>query len=281
MSRMAKKRNPTRLKKKEVLAFYDELDDRGRRHRRNGLSHYYALRPEDVWALMKQQGGCCPICLGWLTLEAGSGVGITIDHEGEKRRGRVRGVLHSKCNLLLGLLEELHGDPDSDPTIDLPREYLDNPPAKNIEVADSNLYDDKIEDRKERSLQGRICQREGCGKKISATTNARTKYCSPQCKSAVHNAKAHKKVSERRRKARQGLKCLFCKKRFDGSRLGQKFCSPECRAKFWRESRRGNLPDRECLKCGDPIDPDVNLQQKYCSPKCKQDARNARRRKNN
>ena len=189
VSRMAKKRTPTRLTKKEVLDWYDKKNDRGERYRRNNLWSYYALRPEDVWALIEKQGGYCPICLGWLTLEAGAGVGIAIDHEGRKKQGHVRGVLHFKCNSLLGLLEEIHGDPDSKPTIDLPREYLTNPPAKNIKVGDSNLYDDTIEDRRQRGRPGRKCQREGCEKEISAAAPLDTKYCSGKCRLAAFRAR--------------------------------------------------------------------------------------------
>ena len=239
VSRMAKKRNPTRLKKKEVFAFYDEKTDGGRSHRRISVWYYYALRPEDVWALIEQQEGYCPICGTLLYLEAGYGVGIAIDHDGPETKGRVRGVLHAKCNSLLGWLEEIHGDPESEPTIDLPHEYLDNPPAKNIEVGDSNLYDDKIEDRKERGRTGRKCQREGCEKEIPADAHFNTKYCGPKCWSSARSARARKRSSERRRKARQGLKCLSCRKRFNGVRSDQKFCSRECKNKFHND-RRGN-----------------------------------------
>ena len=240
VSRMTDNENatPQLITEDDVLAWYDDKDGRGKRHRRISLGKNYGLKPEDVWALIEQQEGYCPICGKPLYLEAGAGVGIAIDHEGEREQGHVRGAVHFKCNLLLGLVEELHGDPDSDPTIDLPHGYLTKPPAKNIKVGDSNLYDETIEDRKDRGRQGRICQREGCAKKIPATADSRTKFCSPECRTAVHTASKTKKISERRRKARQGLKCLSCGKRFNGVRLNQKYCSLECQRDFHNASRR-------------------------------------------
>ena len=178
---------PQLITKDDVLAWYDETDVRGWRSRLSNLWRDFALRPEDVGALIEQQKGYCPICGRPLYFEAGKGKGLAIDHEGESGQGHVRGVLHAKCNTLLGALEEIHGGPDSNPTIDLPHEYLDKPPAKKIKVGDSNLYDETIEDRRERGRPGRNCQREGCAKKIPATANARTKFCSPKCKKKFHN----------------------------------------------------------------------------------------------
>lgn len=185
---------PQGITEDDVLAWYDEKDHNGRRERRNKLWLYYALEPEDVWALIKRQGRYCPICLGWLTLEAGSAVGIAIDHEGPEQKGRVRGVLHTNCNsYVLSQLEKTYGDlPDERKRKQSAHKYLTNPPAKKIKVGDSNLYDETIEDRKDRGRPGRKCQRGGCEKEIPATKNGKTKYCSPQCKQEARNARRRK-----------------------------------------------------------------------------------------
>ena len=153
-------------------------------------------------------------------------MGVAIDHEGRKKQGHVRGVLHVQCNTLLGLLEETHGDPDSKPTINLPRKYLDNPPAKKIKVGDSNLHHDTIEDRKDRGRPGRKCQREGCAKTIPATKPLQTKYCNRKCQDAVSNAS----TGASRRATLPDRKCLQCGDPIDDdAHLKQKYCDLKCR----------------------------------------------------
>ena len=225
---------PQLITEDELLAWYDENDRRSRK-RLNALRVNYALEPEDVWALIKKQKGYCPICATPLYLEAGYGVGIAIDHEGESGQGHVRGVLHARCNSLLGLLEELYGDPDCDHKKNIAHGYLTKPPAKKIKVGDSNLYDDTIEDRWKRGRTGRICENPNCKKEILAAARLGKKYCDVECKRAAYEAAS-------------------------------------------RAKRLENLPDRECLKCGDPIDDDVHLLQKYCDLECREEARNDRRR---
>lgn len=70
----------------------------------------YGLTPADLDAMLVRQGGTCPICLD--PLEAI----FYIDHNHETKK--VRGLLHNKCNLLLG-----HAD-DSPATLGLARLYL-------------------------------------------------------------------------------------------------------------------------------------------------------------
>ena len=262
---------PQLITKDDVLAWFDETKGKKKRSRLNMLWRDYALEPKEVWALIEQQEGYCPICRRVLTLEAGSGRGIAIDHDGESRQGHVRGVLHVKCNILLGFVEDLHGDPDSDPTIDLPREYLDNPPAKNIEVGGSNLYDDKIEDRWKRGRPGRICENPNCEKEIRATAPRGTKYCGPECNRAARTA--------RQREIPPDRKCLECGKPIDDDvNLHQKYCDPKCKREAEKARRRRIPPDRKCLECGKPIDKDANWFRKYCDSKCWRAVKNARRR---
>lgn len=221
----------------DVLAFYDEKNYRKVRQRQSVLWKLYALRPEDVWALIKRQRGCCPICLGWLTLEAGLSVGIAIDHEGPEGEGRVRGVLHHSCNTnVLGHLEKAYRDlPDGRKPKQMAHEYLTNPPAKDIKVGDSNLYDDKIEDRWKRGRPGRFCQREGCEKELPATTPLNTKYCDPKCK---HKAA---RASERARSLEilPDRECLECGDPIDDdAHLKQKYCDLKCRRDARNARRR-------------------------------------------
>lgn len=63
---------------------------------RNGraahLKRHYGLREEDVIRIVAQQGGLCPICL--------KPEPDVVDHC--HKTGRVRGILHRRCNSALG-----------------------------------------------------------------------------------------------------------------------------------------------------------------------------------
>ena len=291
MSRMAKKRTPTRLTKKEVLDYFEMLSPSGRQSRLQQLWSVYSLHPPDVWALIKQQKGRCPMCGQLLTLESGSGLGHAIDHEGPPLKGRVRGVLHVRCNqYVLGHLEANYRDlSDKEKTGNIARKYLSNPPAKKVRVGDSNLYDEKIEDRKKRGRPGRPCEREGCEKTISATSRSGTKYCSKECNIAAQAA-------ARRAKIRAPFSGRICanpncdEKILDDTHGHQKYCGRKCKSAVFRaKKRKAAFSGRICANpnCGEEIPDDANGHQKYCDTKCKTAvsiakqtaARRARRRK--
>lgn len=64
------------------------------------LRRRYGLEDEEVEALVDEQGGLCPICQHEL---ANSGK-VTIDHD--HRTGIIRGVLHDRCNKILGMADD-------------------------------------------------------------------------------------------------------------------------------------------------------------------------------
>lgn len=80
------------------------------KHRALRLKSRYGLTPADLDLLLIAQGGICPICIDPL------GPIYYIDHDHKTKK--VRGLLHNKCNLLLG-----HAD-DSPATLGLARMYL-------------------------------------------------------------------------------------------------------------------------------------------------------------
>lgn len=59
----------------------------------------YRMRPADVTALYESQGGACAICRVDLP-PPGQGLQTHIDHD--HASGKVRGILCSHCNLMLG-----------------------------------------------------------------------------------------------------------------------------------------------------------------------------------
>lgn len=52
--------------------------------------------------MFRQQQGLCPICGEWLIVEGKRLPDIDHDHAS----GRVRGLLHNRCNLLLGYAQD-------------------------------------------------------------------------------------------------------------------------------------------------------------------------------
>lgn len=196
-----KKQTPNGLTEKDVLDWFQWTNHTKERRRLSKLWQYYALQPGDVWALIEQQEGYCPICGRLLILEAGVGVGIAIDHEGKLRQGHVRGVLHLHCNRqMLGVLERAYRDPHSHPEKNIARGYLSNPPAKKIKVGNSTLYDDKIEDRWKRGRPGRICEKPDCEKEIPSSAHLNEKYCDSRCRKDAANERKRAARAARKRK---------------------------------------------------------------------------------
>ena len=318
MSLMAtKKQTPTGLTEQDVIDWYNWLSRGGLKNRRAMLLQNYELKPEDVWALIKQQKGCCPICGKLLYLAAGAGRGIAIDHEGEPGQGRVRGVLHAYCNRdTLGRLEAAYGDPDCTKAKSIAHGYFVNPPAKNVPSGDSNLFDETIQDRKQRDREGRICQNPKCEEKIPVEAPRNKIYCDKKCRNAVSNA-----VQAARRQAarpirtckRKGCeteipveaprnkiycdkkckdavheakrrKCPACGKRFTASHPNRTYCNAGCQNAA-RNARRKILSakarqDLECKSCGKQLDASRS-DHKYCDNRCRQAFRRANGLKKN
>jgi hypothetical protein len=80
-------------------------DPEYRRKRRENMVRYtYGITQAEVDALIESQGGRCAICGGERN---GAGTRLHIDHCHDT--GKVRGMLCSKCNTAVGLLDN---DPD-------------------------------------------------------------------------------------------------------------------------------------------------------------------------
>jgi Autographiviridae endonuclease VII len=56
----------------------------------------------DYYIMLEKQGYQCPICQGWLYPQKEKGIHIDHDHT----TGKVRGLLHNSCNMLLGLAHD-------------------------------------------------------------------------------------------------------------------------------------------------------------------------------
>jgi hypothetical protein len=63
-------------------------------------AHHYGMTPAQVDDLLRQQDGRCPVC------EKPSPKHVDHDHES----GQVRGILHPRCNMLVGFLETCQED---------------------------------------------------------------------------------------------------------------------------------------------------------------------------
>jgi len=62
------------------------------------LKYNYGLSPEEYKQLQIRQCNTCPICHEWLDEN------VVVDHCHET--GRVRGLLHNRCNTAIGLLRD-------------------------------------------------------------------------------------------------------------------------------------------------------------------------------
>jgi hypothetical protein len=71
--------------------------DRVAEHRRRGRLKAYGLTPEEYEAMSAEQGHACKICKQG---PVGRGQGLHVDHD--HMTGRVRGLLCTRCNLMIG-----------------------------------------------------------------------------------------------------------------------------------------------------------------------------------
>lgn len=95
--------NPERAKVHEQKSNAKRAKDPDalRRKRENELRRLYGLTPEDYRALVEEQQGRCAICRG---AHRGPGLQLHVDHCHDSKR--VRGLLCSKCNTAIGLLDD-------------------------------------------------------------------------------------------------------------------------------------------------------------------------------
>jgi DNA repair exonuclease SbcCD ATPase subunit len=68
--------------------------------RKTGIKYRYGLTIEDFFNLYKAQDGACPICGEPLNQESKTTV---VDHD--HVTGKIRGVVHHKCNTAIGYVE--------------------------------------------------------------------------------------------------------------------------------------------------------------------------------
>ena len=63
--------------------------------------------------------------------------------------------------------------------------------------------------------------------------------------------------------------CKYCEKQFTALAYQQKYCSVECRNKWWNDNHNRKNVEKECVICGETfISPKGNW--KTCSPECKE-----------
>lgn len=82
-----------------------------------GIKERYGITPEQYWALYRQQGDCCYICVR----ATGKTKRLAVDHD--HATGFVRGLLCGPCNKWLGHMRD---DPNMAIRVIT---YLDHPPA--------------------------------------------------------------------------------------------------------------------------------------------------------
>ena len=71
----------------------------------NSLKRTYGITSDDYARFFEKQGGCCPVCGDGLDLDATRGSErVCVEHNHET--GRVRGLLHAICNILVGMSYE-------------------------------------------------------------------------------------------------------------------------------------------------------------------------------
>ena len=75
------------------------------KNRKTGLKRNYKMTIEDYDAMVVKQMGLCPVCGESLPLiEKENGKHPPVDHN--HVTGKPRGILHNKCNRVLGLLND-------------------------------------------------------------------------------------------------------------------------------------------------------------------------------
>ena len=91
-----RKASPEYVAKREAAAKRYPQSRRRRNHQRWSDKAKYGLTPQDVVALLDRQNHRCALCY-----KAFEGRRFCVDHD--HRTGEVRGLLHGKCNSLLGM----------------------------------------------------------------------------------------------------------------------------------------------------------------------------------
>lgn len=71
-----------------------------------GLKNLYGISYEDLCTMYTQQNGCCSICSTPISLEAGRTKKGKAHVDHCHATGKVRGLLCTKCNTLLGMAED-------------------------------------------------------------------------------------------------------------------------------------------------------------------------------
>lgn len=87
-------------RKEKQAAWYAANKDRAAQTTRARKLRGYGLTVEDYEIMFRAQGGTCPICLEALP----NGESASVDHC--HRTGKVRGLLHRKCNAGLGMFKD-------------------------------------------------------------------------------------------------------------------------------------------------------------------------------
>jgi hypothetical protein len=115
-TRAAYAANPSR---KSAIGKRHYRSDRGATSR---LSRMFGITVEGYRALLEKQGGRCAICPA---TEPGRGnVNFCVDHD--HKTGAVRGLLCSRCNVALGLMN------DDMAQLKSALEYMQSPPAQGV-----------------------------------------------------------------------------------------------------------------------------------------------------
>lgn len=104
--------------KKQRAAYYAENKTMvDQTNRKNHLFRKYSITPEDYQKLVSIQGGACGICGG--EKPNGRSTNWNVDHD--HSTNRVRGLLCTGCNRILGRIEKMG--------VGNIEKYLNNPPA--------------------------------------------------------------------------------------------------------------------------------------------------------
>ena len=101
------------------------------------LRYKYSFTLVDYEDLLDFQGGICPICKEPLDKNSAGSESLCLDHD--HKTGEIRGILHLRCNLLLGFAK------DSKESLKNASVYLDNPSARSFfsrELLDIDIIDD-------------------------------------------------------------------------------------------------------------------------------------------
>ena len=117
-----------------------------------------------------------------------------------------------------------------------------------------------------------IC--EHCGKEFES--NRKKRFCSDYCMHKHRYEKLSEQIKEYQKNYREqnkkqitkeNVSCVFCGSDFIPQNKNQKFCSDDCRIKFYNSKRKKYI---YCIVCGEKIPEDRG--SKYCSDRCRDKA---------